>query len=119
MKYPIELIVWEDHTSRTNGWTPHADVAELSVVSSVGFRVRENEKSVVLALSVDDKEFADTMTIHKACILERREFKYALNKRKVKESSKRQHSRVESLGASAETSRGDSNAGSGKEPQKA
>lgn len=56
---PIELIVWEDHYSIGDGWIDINELEETGLkdpllITSVGFVINENKKTLVLVDGVGD-----------------------------------------------------------------
>lgn len=96
LKYPIEYVVWDDHYS-IDAWKDISEHDNNSMqVTSVGFLIKEDDKAITLCLNLgEDDEVSAAMIIIKAQIVQRKRIKNAVSKRKVKESGKLQHPRVD------------------------
>lgn len=72
--FVVEEIVWDDHYS-TDDWQPHdnEDVARTISVTSIGYKIKENRRTVVLAQNVnnENKHISGTITIIKKNIKKR------------------------------------------------
>ena len=82
MERKIELIAWEDAYSSTKNWTEIKKMkVDPFIAHTVGFVVHESKKRVTLALNTSDcRMCADTMTIPKKLITERRELAKVVTK---------------------------------------
>lgn len=70
----IVYVKWVDAHSES-GWIKHEETADIVECESIGFVVRETEKSITLAVTVHEKECNSTIAIPKAWILKRKTIK--------------------------------------------
>lgn len=71
---PLLLIIWEDHSGFSRSkWRAVSEIVELrpELVCSIGWLLREDDKSVVLASHGYGDEFCGEMCIVKGAILKR------------------------------------------------
>jgi len=75
-KYPLEAIVWDDHAGPYN----HVDHKDAVLVKrvTIGWVVREDEDTVVIASTLDDKSdiASDLNALGKGMILRRCPLEY-------------------------------------------
>lgn len=67
-KYPLELIVWDDHSTFTTcNWRPLKESKSLGAyrINTVGFVIKETKKRVVVAATISETE----STLGELCIL--------------------------------------------------
>ena len=69
----IAFIEWEDHFASKGSWIYREDIKDTAMLNtSVGFVLKENKDTVVLALSRSDNGMAgECVTILKKCITKR------------------------------------------------
>jgi hypothetical protein len=71
--YQIEKVFWEDHYSGNTAWTTKLSRTTPLTVASVGMKVHEDKKVLVLAQNMGENlMFADTVHIIKKCITSRK-----------------------------------------------
>lgn len=76
-EYPIEHVVWLDHSGGTDSWTDLTDIqknVDLEFfIHSVGIVVAENKERLVMVQNMDHQMLASHhMTILKSDIVERK-----------------------------------------------
>lgn len=69
--FDILRVDWYDHVTGNHSWRKYTEIdSDLPVCTTVGLKVYEDEKVIVLAQNASTLEhIADTTTIVKSCIL--------------------------------------------------
>lgn len=81
-KIQLLQVQWLDHYS-SQGWQDFPQTVEDYVATSVGYRVYEDDKYLVLAQTLATNAVADCMHIIKANIVKRRKVNDATGSKKV------------------------------------
>lgn len=68
MRYPLEVITWDDHAGPGNG---NPKKVKLIRRVTAGFIVREDETTVVIAGTVDGQAAEDMTALGKGLIVDR------------------------------------------------